>query len=553
MENTEITDPNCIVKAFQQNSISIIKDDDNKYYFRGSDVAQALGITNIRSSIQNFTDREKGVRKVDTLGGPQDTLFLTSQGVYRLLYSSKKAVAEKFREWVGDILDDIIFNESKELQHQLQLEKNKRALLQNDNDEKQRQIELLTRKKQKHIQGESLYILHCVYQDEKGNNKDVYKVGKTKNLNQRDTRHTESTFQGVVKQYSCVDSNLLEKVVHFVLERYRIARRREWFETTFDIVEKAIKYAKLVIESDINLENAFLLPKTEEFITKFVESDVNLEKTNLLVETEEKQDNEQILFSKNEYEIQDINNFEKFINDCCDIDYNRNDYSVSYKNLKNQYKIWSKTPSHAQLGKMIEYVKKIHVTFRRKHNPLVPTSKMTLNFRHIRIKPELYKFEEPDNKNLIIENFLYEKCNRAPSYRVKMCDLFDEFDEYYKNKSGEKMNYMTKEKLKNYLDNLFVRLRSGDESEKDKRQLGWLGIALKSDDNPEPILNYKPKNKKIVYQIDILTNDTIKEWPSIYETASYINKSTTVTSSLISRGTVIQLDGIQSVLKTNIK
>ena len=55
--------PNCIVKAFQNNNISIIKDDDNKYHFRGSDVAKALEITNIRSSIQNFTSKEKGVRR----------------------------------------------------------------------------------------------------------------------------------------------------------------------------------------------------------------------------------------------------------------------------------------------------------------------------------------------------------------------------------------------------------------------------------------------------------------------------------------------------------
>jgi prophage antirepressor-like protein len=48
----EIIDPNCIVKAFQNNNISIIKHEDNKYYFRGSDVAKALEITNIRLSIQ---------------------------------------------------------------------------------------------------------------------------------------------------------------------------------------------------------------------------------------------------------------------------------------------------------------------------------------------------------------------------------------------------------------------------------------------------------------------------------------------------------------------
>jgi prophage antirepressor-like protein len=73
---SEIIDPNCIVKAFQNNNISIIKDGDNKYYFRGSDVAKALEITNIRSSIQNFTSKEKGVRKVDTLGGPQTLITL---------------------------------------------------------------------------------------------------------------------------------------------------------------------------------------------------------------------------------------------------------------------------------------------------------------------------------------------------------------------------------------------------------------------------------------------------------------------------------------------
>ena len=85
----EIIDPNCIVKAFENNNVSIIKD-NNKIHFRGTDIAKALGISNIRSSIQNFTDKEKGVRKVDTLGGPQEIIFLSSHGIYRLLYNSKK-------------------------------------------------------------------------------------------------------------------------------------------------------------------------------------------------------------------------------------------------------------------------------------------------------------------------------------------------------------------------------------------------------------------------------------------------------------------------------
>ena len=87
---------------------------------RASDVANVLEMSHVyRSSIQNYTDKEKGVRKIHTLGGAQDIIFLSSHGVYRLLYNSKKKLAQKFREWVGDILDDIIFNNSKELTKQL--------------------------------------------------------------------------------------------------------------------------------------------------------------------------------------------------------------------------------------------------------------------------------------------------------------------------------------------------------------------------------------------------------------------------------------------------
>ena len=117
-------DNNCIVKAFENNPISILQENnDNKkvYYFKASDIGKALNLSNIRASIQNYDEDEQVVRKVDDLRGcAQDTTFLTSQGVYRLLYNSKKEGAKKFRKWAGNILDDIIFNESNKLKRQLQ-------------------------------------------------------------------------------------------------------------------------------------------------------------------------------------------------------------------------------------------------------------------------------------------------------------------------------------------------------------------------------------------------------------------------------------------------
>jgi prophage antirepressor-like protein len=124
------TDNNCIVKAFENNPISIIHEDVNDkkiYYFKASDIGNVLSIVNIRTSIMNFDEDEKVVRTTySSNSGNPDTIFLTSQGVYRLLYNSKKEIAKKFRKWAGNILDDIIFNESAELKRQL--EENKKEI-----------------------------------------------------------------------------------------------------------------------------------------------------------------------------------------------------------------------------------------------------------------------------------------------------------------------------------------------------------------------------------------------------------------------------------------
>jgi prophage antirepressor-like protein len=138
------TNNNCIVKAFENNPISILNEDiDNKkiYYFKASDIGRALNLTNIAVSIQHYDEDERVIRKAyDTTNREQDTIFLTSQGVYRLLYNSKKEMAKKFRKWAGNILDDIIFNESKELKLQIE---NKDKLLENKNQEIENKDKLL--------------------------------------------------------------------------------------------------------------------------------------------------------------------------------------------------------------------------------------------------------------------------------------------------------------------------------------------------------------------------------------------------------------------------
>ena len=77
--------------------------------FIGQDVCRALGITNTSKALAAIPDDEKGITKSYTLGGgPQDLLYVTEAGLYRLIFRSNKPAAERVRKWVfGEVLPSI--------------------------------------------------------------------------------------------------------------------------------------------------------------------------------------------------------------------------------------------------------------------------------------------------------------------------------------------------------------------------------------------------------------------------------------------------------------
>ena len=390
--------------------------------------------------------------------------------------------------------------------------------------------------------GESVYIFHSTI-----DNLDLYKVGRTKNANSRDAIHKTASYKGILLQIKCVDCVLLERVVHFLLNKYRCANRRDescrfyssaWFNCSYDIIKNSIDYAKLLLESDINFENQHLINDTSDFIDTIKHSTDLDENNNITLPTITND-----IFTTIQFTSNDINNFEKFLTDNCEIDTNT---SISYITIKNQYKIWSKTAKHSQLKELVEYLKKNYKTTMKRHNQLVSTSKLTQHFNGLKLKHSFFEFEKPQTENFIIENFLYEKCQRAPGYRITMQDFFLEFEKWYSNP----FTNVIKEKLKNYLDIQFIRLRTGDESNgKDGRLGGWLGFSLKSNDQPEPVKHYKPKNAKQILQINSSTQEIINKWSSVSELSDYIKRSRSVTSSLIKRHEQIYIDNILCILQ----
>jgi len=112
-----------VVKAFNSNNLHteiVIKGTVNEPLFRASDVGTVLDMSAIRSVIRDFDETEKVVHNTHTLGGSQQVTFLTEKGLYKVLFKSRKPIAEKFQNWVCEIIKEIRLHGVYDLQKQLE-------------------------------------------------------------------------------------------------------------------------------------------------------------------------------------------------------------------------------------------------------------------------------------------------------------------------------------------------------------------------------------------------------------------------------------------------
>lgn len=80
---------------------------DEEPLFEADQIGEVLGLTNIHATISKFPSHQTSLNSVYTPGGNQNKTFLTEQGLYRLLFKSRKPVAETFQIWVCDVIKTI--------------------------------------------------------------------------------------------------------------------------------------------------------------------------------------------------------------------------------------------------------------------------------------------------------------------------------------------------------------------------------------------------------------------------------------------------------------
>lgn len=184
-----------ILKEFafgdKHHNISILWKCDEPY-FRADEVACVLEIKNIHSTISKFDKDEKVLHSTETLGGVQKMTFLSELGLYKILFISRKKIADHFKKWVANVIKQIRKTGKYEIESlRSECEKYKSDYVQlKDDSERTRNISVhkalveTFRKTTKHF----VYIGKA--SDEEGNLRDIdgkhlVKIGRTSNIRNR--------------------------------------------------------------------------------------------------------------------------------------------------------------------------------------------------------------------------------------------------------------------------------------------------------------------------------------------------------------------------------
>ena len=91
---------------FRGDEVRVVLEENGEPLFVAKDVAQSLGYssTNMVTIFQSVPNEWKGSNRIATLGGEQDMLTLTEQGLYFFLCRSDKPKARPFQKWLAGIV-----------------------------------------------------------------------------------------------------------------------------------------------------------------------------------------------------------------------------------------------------------------------------------------------------------------------------------------------------------------------------------------------------------------------------------------------------------------
>ena len=117
-ENDNKNQTQLLIQQFKHFNIEIYGTYEDPL-FKANDIGDLLEIKKIRTTLDNLDDDCKVLKGAHTMGGLQDQWFLTEDGIYELLFISRKPIAKEFKKWVRKTIKQIRLNSDKQLKDRI--------------------------------------------------------------------------------------------------------------------------------------------------------------------------------------------------------------------------------------------------------------------------------------------------------------------------------------------------------------------------------------------------------------------------------------------------
>lgn len=411
-----------------------------------------------------------------------------------------------------ETLHELLDEESSELRQQLANKQYElEQAVENLKKMEQKKNWLLNRRYADAVAGDLIY-LYKEFKDDTGTDF-IYKVGKTKNIGEREAEYSNTSKSGkIIFVMYCLNCDLTEKVLHHVLDKYRVLRNQEIFEYPDEsLFIKTIESIVYVMDSQMGTIEAFI-PKlhnllgiqTQEVIINRIDGGVE----------EDQQVPEAVVAT-------DVNptDFNRFVRDCCELS---DDFYQPKSEVKQAHRIWSKCSSKDLISKLDKY---LHETFQG--GTVVDNDIKRNIFKGVKLKPLVYK--NKSNEPVDYEQFISEKCKLDYQHRISYVDFFNKFLEWKRiTDSNYKLIAKYKKEIQHRLETVFaggrVHLSGGAKA---THLYGVLGVGMEFNNYG---LKVPDRTCKMVGQYN-MEGDLLQKWDSLSIASRELNIATSSLSN----------------------
>jgi len=514
-----------IIKAFNSNDMQcdiVIKGTYNEPLFRAIDIGEILEISNIRTSTLNFDDSEKYNLTVDTSTGPKQVTFLTEKGLYKVLFKSRKPIAEKFQNWVCEVIKEIrltgeynIKKEMEEAQKQIKEKEEKLKEAQKEIQDKEQQLEETQEKleeAEKKINDEKLPSIY-IYNTDITKELPELKIGYTTNVYSRIRPYKQVCKHGRLEySYPIYHKNIksFENTIHQALSEHLIK------DEVFRIDVEEAKHNIISIINRYELNKNVNIPDRQLKLKKIVDYEnqiIHHQSTAISI----REISTQTDFSEPEPTLTSATpaplieetpltkKFNQFIDEFCIV---RPDVEEDAKAIEGKYRLWSQSATKDVFHALHDYLK---TRFKYTRLVIQNTKQSHYGFVGVKLKEiEYHKHPQPS----VEQNFIFQECVFSPAGKVLHQDLLKEYVEWKQNVKQPITTNEDKE-LKQYLKSTGYTLESPVWTV-NGNGVGYYGVSLKS--QIDTLRKVSTTGKKVEKRC-AKTGEVLKTWDTILLTA----------------------------------